>query len=189
MVKEAQVLLGQALEREGQAQRLLLGGNKEAAAGAFHEVAKLYRRSWEQAPAGAYGRLAGMLKAAILAGEAGDEAAYARDQLAGAHSPASAWVLALAALVQGDAREASSAARTMGEGDEAFVRTAEAVDALALRDAGRYAEAVAEIVRDFERRDQHLTGVAIADTAVVLERLAEDRGIAAQPGSELVPQR
>ena len=40
---------------------------------------------------------------------------------------------------------------------------------------------------DFEARDQHLSGVAVADTALVLERLAEPRGMAARPQSALVP--
>ena len=40
---------------------------------------------------------------------------------------------------------------------------------------------------DFEARDQHLSGVAIADTALVLERLAEPRGMAAHPAGPLVP--
>ena len=41
---------------------------------------------------------------------------------------------------------------------------------------------------DFEVRDQHLSGVAIADTALVLERLAEPRGMAVQP-TGLLPRR
>lgn len=188
MTKEAQVLLGEALEREAEAQRHLMAGEGEAAAD-FRAVAELYRRSWEAAPPGAYGRLAGMLKAAILAGQPRSAAAYVRDQLREADSPASAWALALAALVEGDDEEARAAARRMAEGDEAFSRAAEAVEALAARDGGRYAEALWAIVVDFERRERHLTGVAIADTALVLERLAEERGIAARPDSELVPKR
>ena len=50
-----------------------------------------------------------------------------------------------------------------------------------------YAAALGEIVADFEARDQHLSGVAVADTALVLERLAEPRGIAVRPASALVP--
>jgi hypothetical protein len=41
---------------------------------------------------------------------------------------------------------------------------------------------------DFEARDQHLSGVAVADTAMVLERLAEPRGMAVHPVSALLPQ-
>jgi hypothetical protein len=189
VVKEAQVVLARALEREAEAQRALLAGNDEAAAEGFREVADLYRRSWELAPAGAYGRLAGMLKASILASEARDAAAYVRRELGEAESAAASWGAALAALVEGDHERARSAARTMAERDAAFRRTADAVEALAAEEPDRYRDALQAIVDDFERRERHLTGVAIADTALVLERLAEERGIAARPDSELVPQR
>ena len=55
------------------------------------------------------------------------------------------------------------------------------------RDPAGYAAALGEIVADFEARDQHLSGVAVADTALVLERLADARGIAVRPASALVP--
>ena len=51
----------------------------------------------------------------------------------------------------------------------------------------RYAAAVRAIVADFESRDEHLTGVPVADTALMLERLAEARGLAAHPASALLP--
>jgi hypothetical protein len=188
-VKAAQALLLEALEREGEAQRLLLAGDAEAAAPTFREVASLYRRSWEEAHSGAFGRLAGMIKAAILAGDGEEEAEFVRGEIGSADSPSSAYPLALAALVAGDDGAATEAARSMREGGNAFALAAEAADALAAGDATRYASAVAAIVRDFERREEHLTGVAIADTAVVFERLAEPRGIAAYPESALMPQR
>lgn len=43
------------------------------------------------------------------------------------------------------------------------------------------------VVADFESRDAHLTGVPIADTAMLMEALAEPRGLAARPASQLVP--
>jgi hypothetical protein len=43
------------------------------------------------------------------------------------------------------------------------------------------------IVADFEGRDEHLTGVPIADTALMLERLAG--GLASRPASPLLPPR
>ena len=75
----------------------------------------------------------------------------------------------------------------MIEAGEAFARTGRALAALAASDAPAYAAALADIVADFEARDQHLSGVPIADTALVLERLAEPRGIAARPRSPLLP--
>jgi hypothetical protein len=47
--------------------------------------------------------------------------------------------------------------------------------------------AVAAIVADFESRSEHLTGVPIADTALMLERLAAERGIGAGLDSPLAP--
>ena len=44
------------------------------------------------------------------------------------------------------------------------------------------------IVADFEGRDEHLTGVAIADTALMFVRLAEARGMAFRPSSRLLPE-
>ncbi|MGI8461278.1 MAG: hypothetical protein ACR2OC_06520 [Solirubrobacterales bacterium] len=188
-MKETQVVLLEALEREREAQELLLAGDEESAKPVLGEVAALYRRSWELAPPGAYGRLAGMLQAAILAGDAEPEAAFARAEVRSPSSPASEWVLALAGLVLGDYRAAGRAAERIEGGDGAFDRAADAVAALAAGDRDRYAAALVAIVADFESRDEHLTGVAIADTALVLERLAEPRGLAVRPNSRVMPQQ
>ena len=70
---------------------------------------------------------------------------------------------------------------------EAFERTATALRALADRDADGYAAALTAIEADFASRDDHLTGVAIADTAVMLEVIADERGMAVRPSSPLMP--
>ncbi|MDQ3849196.1 MAG: hypothetical protein M3296_01080, partial [Actinomycetota bacterium] len=80
-----------------------------------------------------------------------------------------------------------AAADAMRQGSPAFVRAADAIGALADRDADRYARAVADIVVDFEHRDEHLTGVPFADTALMLERLADARDLAWHPASPLLP--
>jgi hypothetical protein len=109
-------------------------------------------------------------------------------------SPASWYALGLAALVERDDALAVRAAEGMRadagrgrSGSDAFPRTAEAIAALAQRDGDLYARALGAIVADFESREKHLTGVPIADTALVLERLASDRGMAANLRSPLVP--
>jgi hypothetical protein len=186
-VKAAQTILLEALEREAEAQRLLLAEDEAAAEPLLREVASLYRRSWEAAHATAYGRLTGMLKAAILAGGGEEEAAFARAGVGEPETPAAAYAVGLAALVGGDDAAAQDAARTMSGGDEAFTRAGAAIGALAAQDGDRYAAALEAIVRDFEARERHVTGVAIADTALVLERLAERRGLAARPDSPLLP--
>ena len=75
----------------------------------------------------------------------------------------------------------------MGAGTDAFGRTAEAIDAIAAGDGERYALALGAIVRDFEQRAEHLTGVAIADTALTLSELARRRGLAVAIESPVLP--
>jgi hypothetical protein len=188
--REQQRRLLEALEREGQGYRLLLAGDEEGAHQMLAAAAASYRSSWEAAPARAFGRLVGMLKAAVLAGEAAEAAVYARRELGGdADSPASCYATALAALIQEDDAAAAHAAIGMRAGGDAFARTAAAIEALAAADAKRYRRALRQIVADFEQRKEHVTGVAIADTALVLQRLAERRGIAAEISSPLLPRQ
>jgi hypothetical protein len=181
-------LLEQALAIEGRAHRALLDGDADAAALSLRAASALYRASWEAAPPGSYGRLIGMLKAAVIAGDAVAEATYARGQLdAGAESPPARYAAAITALVLGEDDVAAAAAEGMRAGSPAFGRAADAVAALAGHDGEAYERALRAIVEDFESRDAHLTGVAIADTALMLERLAEARGVAAHPASPLLP--
>jgi hypothetical protein len=179
-------LMREAMAAEAEGQRALLAG--ESAKAALDNAAGLYRASWEAAPAASYGRLIGMLKAAVIAGNPADAAAFARTAMpVDPPSPAAAYALAVAALVQGDDAAARVAAAKMHGGSPAFDRAARALDALAAREGSAYAAAVAEIVADFEGREAHLTGVPIADTAIMLECLAEPRGLASRPRSPLLP--
>jgi hypothetical protein len=140
------------------------------------------------APPRSYGRLVAHLKSAVLAGDGEAGAAWVLGELDGAcDSPTSCYALAVAALVAGDDPLAAEAAAGMREGGEPFARASEALAALAAGDGPRYREAVGAIVADFEGRDAHLTGVPIADTAVLMEALAERRGMAARPVSPLMP--
>jgi hypothetical protein len=188
-VKRHQELLTAAIERDGQAQRTLFAQGADAARVTFVEAAELYRSSWEAAPPGSYGRLVGMLKSAVLGGGGEAQADYVRAQLGdeGAGSPTASYAHALAALISRD----DGAARRWGEGMRggggAFARTARAIDALASDDREGYAAALEEIVSDFEARADHLTGVAVADTALMLQELARRRGMAAELASNVLP--
>ncbi len=174
---------------EASGQRRLLAGEDAAAAPLLRAAADAYRASWEQAPPASYGRLIGMLKAAVLAGGGEDEAAYARRELPGEpDGPPAAYALAIAALVQDDDATASAAAAQMRGASEAFARAADAITALTDGDRPAYGQAVEAIVADFEHRDDHLTGVPIADTAVMLECFARRRGMAAEPSSAVMPR-
>jgi hypothetical protein len=189
-------LLREAIAVEARGQRALLAG--EPADEDLRAAAELYRRSWEVAPPASYGRLIGMLKAAVLAGDAGAAARCAREAIPDdATSPTARYAVAIAALIEGDDAAAARAAEAMRAGAsavradperaEAFLHAAEAIAGLAARDRAAYANAVRAIVADFESRTEHLTGVPIADTALMFERLAAPRGLAVQLRSPLLP--
>ena len=177
-----------ALSVEATGHRALLDGD-EAAASLMAKASALYRRSWEASGPDAYGRLIGMLKAAVIAGDAADAAAYADDELGTdvLDSPAGAYAQAIAALVRGDDERAREAATVMTGASPEFQRAARAITALVDRDGEAFADTTAAIVADFEGRDEHLTGVPIADTALMLERLAAPRGLTARAKSPLLP--
>ena len=130
-----------------------------------------------------------MLKSAVLAGAGQEQAGYALEELREERepSPPAAYALALAALIAGDDAGALRWSDAMRTGAEAFTRTAEAIAGLAAGERERYAAALAAIVHDFEQRGEHLTGVPIADTALMLERLAARRGLAAGLESPVLP--
>jgi hypothetical protein len=180
----------EAIGLEADAHRALLAGDAATAAERLRAAAARYRTSWQLAPPRSFGRLIGMLKALVIAGDdPRAEAAYVREEVAEADASPPAWyALAIAALVEGDdalARRAAAGMRSAGV--EPFARTADAIDALARGDGAAYAAAEAAIIADFEGRAEHLTGVPIADTALMLERIAERRGLAAHPSSALLP--
>jgi glycerate 2-kinase len=184
----AQAALDEALALEAEGQRLLLAGDAAGGAERLEAASERYRASWEHAGPRSFGRLVGMLKAAVIAGDARSAAVYAREQLGpDGVSPPSWYALAIAAAALGDDAEAARAAAQMRGGGDAFARTADALGALARRDAAAYTAALRAIVADFEARPAHLTGVPFADTALVLERLAAPRGLAAYPASSLLP--
>jgi predicted CoA-binding protein len=173
----------EAIAADGDAQRALLAG--EGAREPLRRAAERYRASWEAAPPRSFGRLVGYAKASILGGE--NPGPYVLERLGEPDSPPAFWALALAALAEGDDATAGRAADGMRAGSDAFGRAADAVAALAHGEREAYAAAVRAIVGDFEGRKEHLTGVPMADTALVLERIAERRGVAAHPSSPLLP--
>lgn len=188
---EHRELMIAAIETEGEAHAALLAGDHDAARAAYARAAGQYRASWALAPPKSYGRLVGLLKAAVLAGQAAPAAAEVRAALDGDEaaegSPVASYVLAVAAVIAGDDGEVAVLAARMQPRGEAFERTATALLALAAHDGAAYAAALAAIEADFAAREDHLTGVPIADTAVMLELLAGERGMAARPSSPLVP--
>jgi len=174
--------LNAALAAEAEAYRALLAG--EDARPALVRARDAYLASHAETGPRSWGRLLGALKMAILAGDGAE--AIARQGLAeaaDAGSPSSAYVRALAQVTLGEPPEVEE---MLAAGDS-FGRTGRALAALGAGDRAAYEAVLAEIVADFEARDQHLSGVAIADTALVLEQLAEPRGMAVRPSGPLVP--
>ncbi len=179
-----------AIAAEGEAHAALLAGQSGQARSLYAQAVEGYRASWALAPPRSYGRLVGLLKAAVLRGEPGPEAEEVRAALASdpdaAGSPVASYALAVAALLVDDDGAVAALADVMQPREGAFARTAAALRALADGDAGAYAAAVEAIQADFAAREDHLTGVAIADTAIMLELIARERGLDAQLDGPLV---
>lgn len=175
-------LLDEALAQEAAGYRAELEGRPAAAH--YRAARDGYLASHAETGPQSWGRLIGALKMAILAGD-GVEAVARRAlaETASADSPAAAYARALAAVAVGEAPDVEP----MLEAGGAFESTGEALAALAAGDAARYRAALDGIVADFAAREQHLSGVAVADTAMVLERLAGPRGMAVRPASPLIP--
>jgi hypothetical protein len=179
-----------AIAAEGEAHAALLAGDAEAASAAYARAVEGYRASWALAPPKRSGRRVGLLKAAVIGGGAEPAADEVRAALDGdpdaPGSPVASYVLAVAALIAGDDDAVAPLADVMEPRGGAFERTATALRALAAGDGAAYAAAAAAIADDFAAREDHLTGVAIADTAIMLELIARERGLAAELDSPLV---
>jgi hypothetical protein len=174
--------LNAALAAEADAYRTLLAGGDSATA--FRRARDAYLASHAETGPASWGRLLGALKMAVLADDGVEDIArQAVAETGDAGSPASGYARALALVCLGQEPDVGALVAAGGS----FARTGRALQALAASDSEAYAAALAEIVADFERRDRHLSGVAVADTALVLERLAARRGMAARPQSPLVP--
>ena len=172
--------------------RLMQGRGAEAA-GWFARSAERYRERWPDAPPASWGRLIGALKSRILADDwkgAEADARWALEQdPASGDSPIGAYAAALGRLVLGDDGQAAELAETLRAADQdAFsAPVAEAIAGLAAGDAGAYAAGCAAVLDSFEAREVYLEDIPVADTVIVLEALAERRGMAARPSSSLLP--
>jgi hypothetical protein len=169
---------------------LLMDGRDGDSAAWLRRAAERYRESWLEAPPDSWGRPIGALKALLLAGEDATEAAkWPLDAgAAQAESPIGRYAGALALLVLGRDAEAQPLAATL-EGRDGFPRdVAAALAALAAGDGAGYRVAVASVLRSFETRSDFLEDVAVADTVLVLQRLAARRGLTATlPASARLP--
>jgi hypothetical protein len=159
---------------------LLMAGHAEEAALWLRRAAERYRESWDGAPPDSWGRPIAAMKSRLLAGDdAADAARWALDaSAADAPSPIGVYAGALAQLVLGRDDEARILGETLHGRDDFPSPVADAVTAIASADAARYRQAIEDLLDDFERRTDFLEDVPVADTVLVLQRLAADRHLA-----------
>ena len=148
-----------------------------AAADWFRKAASAWRASWDLCTApDAWGRPVGVLKAGLLAGvDVGADAAWTLELgAAAAPSPIGRYAAVLAFLALGRRDEAGPVAGTL---DDFPSDVAAALAAIAAGDGEAYRTAVDSVFASFESRHAYLEDVPVADTALVLERLARDAGL------------
>jgi hypothetical protein len=168
----------------------LMQGRAVEAAGWFARSAKRYRESYADAPPGSWGRLIGALKSRILAGDwsgAVDDATWVLEQRpAEFDSPIGTYAAVLALLVLAEDEDATATANAL-TGTEFPEPVAVALQGLAAHDRDAYGDGVRRVLESFETREEYLEDVPVADTVVVLEALADRRGLGAGLRSPLLP--
>jgi tetratricopeptide (TPR) repeat protein len=171
---------------------LLMLGRTDEAGEWFDRAAQRWRESFEHAPPGSWGRPIGALKARILAGDWAGAAAEADWALelgaATAESPIGRYAGALALLTLSRWEEARPVANSL-YGVDGFPE--DVADGLRMIAAGDdsigYIGAVERVLESFERREDYLEDVPVADTVLVLQALAERRDLVAELESPLLP--
>ncbi len=167
-------------------------GNTAEAREWFDRACASYRESWADAPPGSWGRPIGILKARILAddwnGAEGDARWTLERGADDASTPIGRYAAALAHAALGEWQELRVHADALRL-DEGFPHdVADALAALASPDPIAYVEAVEFVLASFETRDDYLEDLPAADTVLVLQALAERRGIGpAELESALLP--
>jgi hypothetical protein len=169
---------------------LLMDGGRDEAAEWLRRAAGRYRQSWEGAPPDSWGRPIAAMKALLLAGDdAAPAAEWALDAgAAEAGSPIGRYAAALACLVLGRDVEARMLAETLVERDDFPRDVADALLMIAGLDRVEYDVAVESVLESFEKREEFLEDVRVADTVLVLQKLAAARDLAVElPTSALLP--
>jgi hypothetical protein len=169
----------------------LMAGNTALAREWFERAVERYRESFPLAPAGSWGRPIGILKARILAADwpgAESDAEWTLDQdAAQSGSPIGRYAATVALLVLGRDEEARVIADGLRTHEDFAAPVGDALAFLAAGDPVGYLEAVETVLESFETRDEYLEDLPVADTVLVLQELAERRGLAADLSSPLLP--
>jgi len=169
----------------------LMNGNTGSAKEWFARAVDRYRESFELAPPGSWGRPIAILKARLLADDWNSAEADARWTLeqgaAEADSPIGQYAATLALLVLARDEEARVFADGLRTRDDFPAAVGDALALIAAEDPAGYIEAVVTVLESFETREEYLEDLPVADTVIVLQRLAARRNMAAELTSQLLP--
>ena len=169
---------------------LLMDGRRNEANEWLRRAAERYRESWQDAPPDSWGRPIGAMKSLLLAGEDAKEAAqWALEAgAAEASSPIGRSAGTLALLVLGRDVEARALASSLRDRDDFPRDVADALATVAAADRAGYLAAIEDVLESFETRTEFLEDIAVADTVLVLQLLAEQRDAAVDlPASPRLP--
>ena len=170
---------------------LLMGGRADQAREWLSRAAERWRESFADAPPGSWGRPIGAVKARVLAGDWDGAAGDARWALeagcARSESPVGRYAAALAHAVLGEWDDVRVHADYVRTRDDFPREVGDALAFVAAEDVLGYADAVAAVLESFETRDAYLEDVPVADTVLVLQALADRRGMATDLRSALLP--
>ena len=170
---------------------LLMVGRRDEARDWFARAAARWRESYDLAPPGSWGRPIGAIKACVLGGDWPGARAYAEwtlaEDAAASDSPIGRYAACLALLVLGRDDEARRISASLRGRRDFPADVADALAALGVGDEADYARAAAEVLTSFEAREDYLEDVPVADTVLVLQALAAERGMAVELESPLLP--
>ena len=160
----------------------LMAGRADESATWLRRAAERYRESWDGAPPDSWGRPIAAIKSLLLAGDDATGAAHwALDAGAGeAPSPIGIYAGTLARLVLGEDDEARTLGAELQDRDDFPAVVADALAAIAAADRVAYSRAIGQLLDDFEQRTDFLEDVPVADTVLVLQRLAAGRDLAVE---------
>jgi hypothetical protein len=175
----------------GAALAQLMRGETEQAAVWFGRAADVYEASYGDAPPGSWGRRVAMIKCSILAGDWRRAEEFARatldERASETDSPIGRYAAALALLTLERPEDARPVASSLRERDDFPQDVADALATIAAEDSPGYVIAIESVLESFERRDEYLEEIQVADTVLVLQALARRRHLAADLASPLLP--
>ena len=172
---------------------MLMDGRSDESRDWLRTAARRYRESWDAgAPADSWGRPIAAMKALLIAGDDGRDAArWALDAGArDAGSPIGVYAACLALLCLGEDVDARTLGSTLRGRDDFPPAVADAVVTLAATDRAGDLLAIEDVLESFEQRDEFLEDVRVADTVLAFQALAAKRDCAVElRPSPLLPNR